>query len=273
MLYLGILHKLVQRCPVHTVKGAYFFLYLVMLHYIGHGRRNTGDWCFQDGYITFTDLTQLYLQLLRGRVLTIVTDCSHSGSWVKQCMDFLDQQGVGPCGHSARDKGILIKVFASCLSHQVPRQLAHSVYGSKNDKNTGDMTFIRCYYSIDLRAKVAEDQHARGIDSTGVRCGQKSIDDECECLPGATWQRWSARNRIYKAGGENGGRKAWHMTLLVDDDATIVQFAEKTQGENKGKFDINLTDYGVILKSGWGEDPSEEEYQSAMQEYQVYQNQ
>ena len=264
------------KTQLSSVRGAYFiasYLILVILHYIGHGRRNTGDWCFQDGYITFTDLAQLYLQLLRGRVLTIVTDCSHSGSWVKQCMAFLDQQGVGPCGHSARDKGILIKVFASCLSHQVPRKLVYSVYGSRNDKNTGHMTSTRCYDSIDLGAKVAEDQYACGIDSTEVRCGQKSIDDECQCLPGATWQRWSASNRISIVRGRDGGRKAWHMTLLVDDDATILQFVEKTQGENRGKLDINVTDYGVVLKSGSGEGPSEEEKQSAMQEYQVYQNQ
>ena len=187
-------------------------------------------------------------------------------------MAFLDQQGVGPCGHSARDKGILIKVYASCLSHQVPRKLVHSVYGSKNDKNTGDMCFNKCMASI-MNAKVAEDQHVRSIDSTRVMCGQKSIDDECQCLPGATWQRWSTNNRIYTIRGNDGGRKAWHMVLAVDDDATILQFVEKTQGENKGKFRINVTDYGVVLKSGWGEGPSEEEKQSAMQEHKVYQNQ
>ena len=84
----------------------------VELRYIGAGKRNTGDWCFEDGFITFRDLTHLYLQLLHGRVLSIVTDCSHSGCWVKQCMTFLDEQGVGPCGHSARDKGVLIKVIS-----------------------------------------------------------------------------------------------------------------------------------------------------------------
>ena len=241
-----------------------------MLHYIGHGRRYTGDWCFQDGYITFTDLAQLYLQLLhrRKRVLTIVTDCSHSGSWVKQCMAFLDQQGVGPCGHSAREKEILIKVFASCLSHEVPRQLAHSVHGIKNDKNTGDMISTKYYDSIDLRAKVAEDQYICSIDSTEVRCGQKSIDDECLCLPGATWHRWSARNRIKLARVNDGDRKAWHMTLIVDADATILQFLQKEKCGN-----IDVQNYGLVLKSGWGEEPSEEEIQSAKQEYQVYQNQ
>ena len=272
---MSILSELwyIHNCKTQpsSVRGAYFtlnsFFPLVVLYYIGHGRRNTGDWCFQDGYITFTDLTQLYLQLLRGRVLTIVTDCSHSGSWVKQCMAFLDQQGVGPCGHSARDKGILIKVFASCLSHQVPRQLVYSVYGSKNDKNTGDMCFHKCMASI-MNAKVAEDQHVRGIDSTWVMCGQKSIDDECECLPGATWQRWSARNRIKTVRGKDRGRKAWYMTLLVDDDATIIQYLEKVESGN-----VDVQNYGLKMKSGWGEGPSEEEKQSAMQEYRVYQNQ
>ena len=78
----------------------------VLLHYIGHGRRNTGDWCFEDGFISFRDLAELYLKIFRGRVLGLVSDCSHSGSWVKECMAFLDEQGVKPCGHSARDKGI-----------------------------------------------------------------------------------------------------------------------------------------------------------------------
>ena len=98
---------------------------LVALHYIGPGKRNTGDWCFEDGFITFKDLTDLYLQLLRGHVLTIVTDCSHSGCWVKQCITFLDEQGVGPCGHSAREKGILINVY--CLLPVPPSTKTTSV--------------------------------------------------------------------------------------------------------------------------------------------------
>ena len=168
---------------------------------------------------------------------------------------------------------ILINVYASCLSHQVPRQLAYSVYGSNNDKNTGDMWFVEQWGNLRLTAKVAEDQYVRGINSTVVRCGKKSIDDECLYLPGATWQRWSASNRIYKVRGTDKGRKAWHMTLIVDDDATILQFIEKTQGEYRGKLDINITDYGLVLKTGWGEEPSKEQEQSAIQEYQVYQDQ
>ena len=83
----------------------------------------TGDWCFEDGFITFRDIAQLYLRAshnFKGRVLTIVSDCSYSGFWVRDCMEFLDELGVQPCGHKAREKGILIKVCASCKSNEVP---------------------------------------------------------------------------------------------------------------------------------------------------------
>ena len=74
-----------------------FFFILVLLHYIGAGRRGTGDWCFEDGFITFRDIAQLYLRAshnFKGRVLAIVSDCSYSGCWVRECMEFLDEQGV-----------------------------------------------------------------------------------------------------------------------------------------------------------------------------------
>ena len=185
-------------------------------------------------------------------------------------MTFLDQQGVGPCGHKARDKGILLKVVTSCLSHQIPRQLAHSVHGCMNDKNTGDL-FFDSWSSPNLDAKVADAQHTRGNDITVVRCGQKSIDEECLCLPQADWHTWSASNRTYIVTGTDKGRKAWHLILAVDDDNTILQFLEKTQGESRGTLTINNNDYGITLKSGWGEGPTDEEKKFTLKKYDVYQ--
>ena len=72
----------------------------------------------------------------KGRVLSIFSDCSYAGQWVKQLEAFLDEGGVQPCGHSARDKGILIKLFA-CQSNQVPYRLLYSIRGCANDKNNG----------------------------------------------------------------------------------------------------------------------------------------
>ncbi len=54
------------------------------------------------------------------------------------------------------------------------------------------------------------------------------------------------------------GRKIWRYVLLVDDPETIRIFIEKTQGELEGTLSINVTDYGVVLKSGLGEEPPQE---------------
>ena len=64
--------------------------------------------------ITFKDLMSTYMNHFSGRVLTIVTDCNFSGSWVRDCMQYLDEIGVTPCGHSGVKNDVLVKVFASC---------------------------------------------------------------------------------------------------------------------------------------------------------------
>ena len=46
--------------------------------------------------------------------------------------------------------------------------------------------------------------------------------------------------------------------LLVDDPETIRTFKEKTQGANAGTQTTNLNEYGVVQKSGWGQEPPQE---------------
>ena len=119
---------------------------------------------------------------------------------------------------------------------------------------------------------MADSQHICGNNFTVVKCGQKSIDKECLCLPQANWHTWSASNRTYIVTGIDKGRKAWHLILAVDDDNTILQFLEKTQGESRGKSpNMDVQDYGIVLKSGLGEGPTDEERKSAMKKYDVYQ--
>ena len=222
--------------------------------YFGPGKRTTGDWCFEDGFITVRDIAELYMNHLRGKVLSIHTDCSYAGQWVKQLQAFLqlDEQGVQPCGHSARDKGILIKLFASCQSNQVPYRLLYSIRSCANDKNNG--TFF-----IQLNGfEVAESQLPKSVDSTNIRCKNKSIAELCTLKPGYTWHKQSVSDRIFKVTGEDYGRRAWHYVLLVDNQDTIDKFKELTHGENAGKNTINVNDYGLVLKSGWGEEPPQD---------------
>ncbi len=192
----------------------------------------------------------LYLQnaYFKGRVLTIVSNCSYSGFWVKEAMKFLDEHGVGPCGHTAKEKGILVKVYASCLANEIPAELAFSTRCAQNDKNTGTVQ-----YNITLRGEeIHHGQHTSGLDFTEVQCKSK-IDEPCTRAPGSTWQQWSTAQRVKKVRGKDKGRSAWHYVLLVDDEERIREYHDKVK---EGSLDI--ADYGQILKSGWGQDPPKE---------------
>ena len=242
-----------------SIYGIYTFL--VSVHYIGHGKRMTGDWCFSDGFITLRELLDLYMSNthFRGRVLNIVSDCSYSGSWVKECMEFIDEQEVGPCGHVAKEKGILVKVFASCLSNEIPMELAFSTHCAQNDKNLGSLS-----YTIGLRSKeIHEGQHLSGQDFTCVRCNNK-INEPCTMAPGSTWQRWSTAERLFIVRGKDRGQPAWHYVLLVDDEDTITAFHKKT---NKGSLDV--ANYGKVIKSGWGQDPPNDLREQMQRTYNV----
>ncbi len=218
--------------------------FVVILYYAGPGKKGTGDWCFSDGFISFRDIMHLYLQnaYFKGKLLYVISDCSYSGCWVKEAMSFLDEHGVGPCGHTAKEKGILVKVLASCLANEVPAELAFSTRCAKNDKNTGTVL-----YDFRSRGKEIRDgQHTSGLDFTAVQCKSK-IDEPCTRIPGLTWKG----GKIIKVTGEAKGRPVWHYVLV--DEETIKEFFDKMK---EGNFDV--ADYGQVLKSGWGQEPPEE---------------
>ena len=64
--------------------------------------------------------------------------------------------------------------------------------------------------------------------------------------------------RVFVVRGTDRGRKAWYCVLLVDDPETIRIYKEKTQGEQGGTLTVDVTDYGEVLKSGFGEEPPQE---------------
>ena len=60
----------------------------------------------------------------------------------------------------------------------------------------------------------------------------------------------SASGRIYLVRGEDRGKLAWHYVLV--EKALLPLFLRRTNG---GSLDV--ADFGLILKSGWGKDPPE----------------
>ncbi len=189
----------------------------------------------------------LYFQHFRGHTCTVYCDCSYSGHWVRTCEEYLDNIGVQPCGHSARNKEIRVKVYASCQPDQVPSSLMYFARGCESDKNTGAL--------IVWNGKdISPDQTTCGMDFTKITC-DKSWDEECALSPDFTFYRRRETNRILFGKGSKAGRKVWHYVLLVDDPEITRIF---TQGELGGTQDKKLTDYGVILREGFGEEPPQE---------------
>ena len=239
--------------------GVHFhFNFTVLICYIGPGKKDTGDWCFEDGFITFRDLAELYCNCFKGCVLSIRADCSYSGRWVKELMKFLEEQGVKPCGHSARETGILIKVFASCKPTEIPYRLLYSLRAQLNDKNTG-MALVK--YS---GFEVAKDQHIHWLDPTILKCNASSFEEPCTFSPEYTWERWETRDRIKLVTGNDCGRPVWHYVQLTDDEEKIKEFKELTMG---GKHTMDVSKYGQVIKSGWGKDPSDDVKEWMMKHY------
>ena len=120
-------------------------------------------------------------------MLTIVADCSHSGAWTNACLDYLDERGVRPCGYSAKEKGILIKVFASCQPEERAATNCFFVQVAINDPTSGNIIY---YTTMALN----ESQHSYGAITNTVTC-KKSIEEACALQPEFTWRKWREEQR------------------------------------------------------------------------------
>ena len=216
--------------------------------YIGPGKRHTGDWCFADGFITFKEIKEGYMECFRSKVLAIFSDCSYSGRWVRELAYFLDDVGVQPCGHSARKENILLGVSASCKSHQIPHTLLYSARGRGNDEDTGQLYYEYSGY------EVVNGQNTSHINSFAITCKKEvSYADPCLIASDFTWDKQRENERIRLVTGKIEGRDAWWYVFLKE---TEQLFDDKLKSGVLKPSD--LPDYGCVFKSGWGKDPPEE---------------
>ena len=174
-------------------------------------------------------------------------------------MEFLDEQGVQPCRHKAREKGMIISIFTSCKSNEIPTEYFGVVGGVKNNKRTGK----HALGNINL----SETQHLCVGGSFMIRCKHASIDEPCTLQPGYTWRKLNASERIILARGKDHDKPAWHYVLLVDDEEVWEKFRAKLASGS-----VVLPDYGQVLKSGWGRDPPNEIAHEIHKEYLLSEN-
>ena len=164
--------------------------------------------------------------------------------------NFMDRLGIQPCGHSARKAGILLKVYTSCLPQQIGSSLLYFARGCGNDKNTGAL-FLRA------DSEIARDQNTCGLDFTRITCGE-SVHEECRLCPDYTYAKQKEMDYIYLISWSNRGKKAWQLVLLMEAPEIIDLFEEKLRRRYKRSQTVNVKDFGVVLKSGFGEDPPQE---------------
>ena len=220
-----------------------------VLEYMGHSEEGTGNWCFKDGTISFQEIFALYRKHCPGKLMFITTDCCYSGQWTIDCAKTLDSLGIPPCGHRARELGILVKVYASCQPDQKAAEPCYSVEGvTVKDDGT----------QITYNEKLTH-QTPTWCDATRLTCC-RGPDESCcsdEALKNWTWQE-ALEGRLWKSVQivqlYDQGRPTWHYLLLSDKSEEYKKrFSERVESGS-----INLTEWGYIIASGEGTDPPQE---------------
>ena len=160
----------------------------VLIWYTGHGERDTGNWVFKDGCLTFEDIYDLYNESFKGRYLYIVSDCCYSGSWVVECARLLDRDGIR-CGHAAKRQKVYIKVFAACLPNE-----------SAYDKFYTQCKGVKLHSQEDYSKTITFAEHRRlhdkdskhsqttlGVDFT--KDDMCIVDEDGKCVSCTTWTK------------------------------------------------------------------------------------
>ena len=213
------------------------FIIIVLLWYTGHGEKNTGNWCFKDGAITFENIFGLYMDCLRRKRLTIVSDCSYSSNWINDCIAKLDELDIPSCGHHTREQGILLRIFCSCQANEEATVMAYINEAVELNKE-GGLIFRE-------PQKLSSEQTTSYGDFRRIRCG-KVADEQCEIS--SSWEDRFTGNYLYTVYVTDRGRKAWYY-VLVDKDKVDDFKAKVATGT------IKVGEYGKVLRSGWGKDP------------------
>ena len=131
---------------------------------MGHGQKNTGNWCFKDGEITLDEIMKLYSTYFSGKLLYLISDCCYSGQWVHRMADIMDHWKVETCGHQAKRRNALIKVAASCQPDELASDSGvYTKYGVTSQPN-GTLEFCN-------EQKIDDDQTTMFFDFTEIRCG------------------------------------------------------------------------------------------------------
>jgi len=166
---------------------------------------------------------------------------------VRDCAKTLDRLGIPPCGHRAREQGILVKVFASCQPDQKAAEPCYSVEGV-TVSDTGTL--------ITTAHQLTQQRSARFSSSRLVCC--RAPDSPC---PRNTFQhlKWEdgldRKFNIPQIKRKEGGRRKWYYIML---HRAGDEYAAAFRAQFKRDPALQLSDWGYVLESGQGTDIPQE---------------
>ena len=224
-----------------------FFSDVPVVRYLGNSEKGTGNWCFKDGTISFQEIFNIYRRHPSVKCLDIHTDCSYSGQWVRECAKTLDSLHIPPCGHRARENGVMVRVFASCQHNEEAAEPCYSVEAFKVEDD-GSVT-------IDFHQLTQ--QKPTCFDSVKLVCC-RAPDSPC---PKTTFQHLTWENAVDRSTSlqlvmrRERHRDMWYYLLLHRaGDAYLEEF----QSQCRRNPSLRLSDWGYIVESGEGQDPPQE---------------
>ena len=125
---------------------------------------------------------------------------------MRECAKALDRLGIPPCGHRAREQGILVKVFASCQPDQKAAEPCYSVE-AVTVEDDGTQTY---------EATQLTQQRLAWFDGTRLVCC-RAPDSPC---PRNTFQHLKWENgvdrkfNIQRIKRKEGGANKWYYIML-----------------------------------------------------------
>ena len=160
---------------------------------------------------------------------------------MRDCAKVLDRLGIPPCGHRAREHGILIKVFASCQPDQKAAEPCYSVEGV-TVKDDGAL--------ISRVTKVTQHRPA-WFDCTKLVCCRPP-DSPClrNIFQHLKWEdRVDGKATVKMIKRKEGGADKWYYIML---HRAGDEYAAAFDTQVKRDPALQLSDWGYVLESGEG---------------------
>ena len=166
---------------------------------------------------------------------------------MRECAKTLDSLGIPPCGHRARENGILIKVYASCQQNEEAAEPCFSMEAVRAEDDGSVTHYI---------GRLTQ-QRSVWFDSTKLVCCN-GPDFPC---PQTTFQhlKWEdAVDRsvcIHRVKRKESGRNVWYYIMLHRAGESYQETFKLQLTKNRT---LRLSDWGHVLESGEGKNVPKE---------------